>query len=78
MISTHTLLAERDTRPIAIETAIWISTHTLLAERDLPESLACLFYQVFLLTRSSRSVTSGAQTRGWILFHFYSHAPRGA
>ncbi len=59
IISTHTLLAERDQAHSRSSRIRSISTHTLLAERDveadssIPERLG-----IFLLTRSSRSVTS--------------------
>ena len=58
IISTHTLLAERDTTDGADNNAHdIISTLTLLAERDKAERVKERFCISFLLTRSSRSVT---------------------
>ena len=57
MISTHTLLAERDQESLEAKKPARISTHTLLAERDAKMGIEYNAQMQFLLTRSSRSVT---------------------
>ena len=76
-ISTHTLLAGRDSRNRARYRPIRISTHTPLAGRDSHLSCSLLHFRYFY-SHAPRGARRAADPAYNPSEDFYSHAPRGA